>query len=62
MKNKIKNILSNNGIIVLDTNAYLNIYDRSPEFSNFSIRVLDCVKDKIYLPHIVKKEFLRNHK
>lgn len=62
MKNKIKNILSNNGIIVLDTNAYLNIYDRSPEFSNFSISVLDCVKDKIYLPHIVKKEFLRNHK
>lgn len=62
MKDKIKRIISNNGIIVLDTNSYLNIYDRSPEFSDFSIRVLERIKNRLYLPCIVKKEFLRNHR
>lgn len=62
MKDKIKSIISNDGIIVLDTNSYLNIYDRSPEFSDFSIKVLEHIKNRLYLPYIVKKEFLRNHK
>lgn len=58
MKGAVEEALLNGAIIVLDT----NIYDRSPEFSRFSIEVLDKVKEKIYLPEIVKNEFLKNHK
>ncbi|MFR5875781.1 MAG: PIN domain-containing protein [Eubacterium sp.] len=61
MQETIKNILNNNGIIVLDTNVYLNIYERSPEFSNFSIEVLDSVKDHIMIPSTVKREFKKHH-
>ena len=62
MKEKIERILNTNGIVVLDTNVYLNIYDRSPEFSGFSIEVLNSIKDTVYLPQIVKNEFLKNHR
>ena len=62
MKDTVENILNNDGIIVLDTNVYLNIYDRSPEFSAFSISVLESIKDKIILPSTVKREFLKNYK
>ena len=62
MKDTVENILKNDGIIVLDTNVYLNIYDRSPEFSAFSISVLESIKDKIILPSTVKREFLKNYK
>lgn len=62
MKDTVENILNNDGIIVIDTNVYLNIYDRSPEFSAFSISVLESIKDKIILPATVKREFLKNYK
>ncbi len=62
MEEKIKNILDNGGIIVLDTNVYLNIYDRSPEYSDFSLRVLEIIKNSILLPSTVVREFTRNHR
>lgn len=61
MKDLIERILNNNGVIILDTNVYLKIYERSPEFSEFSIEVLDKVKDYIIVPSTVKREFLKNH-
>lgn len=60
MEEKIKDIL-NRGIVVLDTNVYLNIYERSPEFSNFSIEILDKIKDKIIIPSTVRREYLKHH-
>lgn len=61
MKEKIKKIIENSGLIVLDTNVYLNIYDCSPEFSNFSLKVLNSIKNSIILPCTVKREFFKNH-
>lgn len=62
MQEKIRNILANNGIIVLDTNVYLNIYDRSPEYSEFSIRVLNSVKEHILMPSTVRREYFKHYK
>lgn len=62
MKDLIKKILNENGTIILDTNVYLNTYERSPEFSEFSIQVLNRIKDYIILPSTVKREFLKHHK
>ncbi len=62
MKDKIKNILDNGGVIVFDTNVYLNIYDRSPEYSNFSLKVIESIMDKVWMPCTVKREFGRNHR
>lgn len=62
MKDKIKNILDNGGVIIFDTNVYLNIYDRSPEYSNFSLKVIDSIKDRVWIPCTVKREFYRNYR
>ena len=62
MKDLIEKILNNNGAIILDTNVYLNTYERSPEFSKFSTEVLNSVKDFIIVPSTVKREFLKHHK
>ena len=62
MKEKIKSLLNSECYIILDTNVYLNIYDRSPEFSRFSIEVLESIKDKIIIPSTVYREFLRNYR
>ena len=62
MKDLIEKILNNNGAIILDTNVYLNTYERSPEFSEFSTEVLNSVKDFIIVPSTVKREFLKHHK
>lgn len=64
MINKVdlENMLNQNCVIVLDTNVYLNIYERSPEFSTFSIKVLDEIRELICLPTIVKREFFKNYR
>lgn len=62
LKTKIGQFLENdNCIIILDTNVYLNLYEYSPEVSDFFIEITDLILDKIYLPNTVKREFDRNH-
>lgn len=59
----IKTMLENDGyIIILDTNALLNIYRYSPEFSEFALECLKKVSDSIYLPATVKMEYEKHCK
>lgn len=49
-------------LIVLDANVFLRLYNHLPEIIIQYIEVLNSVKDKIWLPAQVFKEFEKNHK
>lgn len=48
------------GTIILDTNVLLNMYRLPPEAREEFLRVLDSVKDRLWIPHHVGLEFQRN--
>ena len=45
------------GLIVLDTNALLDLYRLSPSARNELFAVLEALKDRIFIPHQVASEF-----
>ena len=57
----IKDLIENGYIVVLDTNVLLNVYRYSPEFSDFALKCLNAIKDKIILPATVRLEY-ENHR
>lgn len=57
----IKELLSQNYIIVCDTNVYLNVYRYSPEFTDFAMSCLRVIKDSIIVPSTVDIEY-RKHR
>ena len=61
MKEKFENFLEKESIIVFDTNVFLNLYEYSPEVADTFIEAIYFVKEKIYIPSTVKREFFRNH-
>lgn len=62
MEEKINKLLDGEDcIIIFDTNVYLNLYEYSPEASDFFIEIIYLTIDKIYLPSTVKREFDKNH-
>lgn len=46
--------------IIFDTNIYLNLYEYSPEATEFFVELANLVNDKIILPSTVKREFEKN--
>ncbi|HDX7541986.1 DUF4935 domain-containing protein [Clostridioides difficile] len=56
---KIEQILSN-GLIILDTNALLNLYRYNEENKNKFFEILSKVSDRIYLTNYSVKEFYKN--
>ena len=48
------------GIIILDTNALLNIYRYDEEIREKYFEILDVVKDRLYLTHQAATEFYKN--
>ncbi|CCL06416.1 hypothetical protein DFW26_15225 [Clostridioides difficile] len=56
---KIEQILSN-GLIILDTNALLNLYRYNEENKNKFFEILSKVNDRIYLTNYSVKEFYKN--
>jgi hypothetical protein len=47
------------GLIVLDTNVLLNLYDYTPSARNQVFEALEQVKDNMWLPHQVGLEYVR---
>lgn len=63
MKERVENFIEDkNSIIIFDTNVYLNLYEYSPESTDFFLEVIELIKDKLYVPNTVKREFEKNHK
>jgi len=58
----IAQLLSNNYLIICDTNVYLGLYRFSPDFSNFALACLRKIQDYIVYPYTVKIEFNKHHK
>lgn len=56
---KIEQILSN-GLIILDTNALLNLYRYNEENKNKFFEILSKVSERIYLTNHSVKEFYKN--
>ncbi|MDT8900714.1 PIN domain-containing protein [Anaeroselena agilis] len=53
-------LLWENGIFVFDTNILLNMYRYSRETQNVFFTILDRIKERVWLPHQVVKEFFKN--
>lgn len=49
-----------NGIFAVDTNVLLNLYRYSPETRQELEKALSAVKERLFIPHQVAKEFLKN--
>lgn len=47
--------------IIFDTNIYLNLYEYSPDATEFFIKICNHVLENLVLPSTVKREFDRNH-
>ncbi|WP_342533130.1 PIN domain-containing protein [Lysinibacillus sp. FSL K6-0057] len=47
--------------LIFDTNIYLNLYEYSPETTDFFVKLCEHIKHKLYLPSTVKREFDNNH-
>ncbi|MRX73643.1 hypothetical protein GJU40_15985 [Bacillus lacus] len=62
IKKEIQNFITQrNFCVVYDTNIYLNLYEYSPEVTNFFVGLTDKIIDNLILPDTVKREFDRNH-
>ena len=49
----MEELLKSEYIIVCDTNVLLNVYRYSPEFTDFALKCLNSIKDKMVIPHTV---------
>ncbi|MFK5708556.1 PIN-like domain-containing protein [Lysinibacillus boronitolerans] len=54
-------ITNDNCCLIFDTNIYLNLYEYSPETTDFFVNLCGRVKNNLYLPSTVKREFDSNH-
>lgn len=48
------------GLVVLDTNVLLNLYEYTPNARHQVLSALERVKERLWLPHQVGLEFVRN--
>lgn len=48
------------GLVILDTNILLNLYEYTPSARSQVFSALERVKDRLWLPHQVGLEFVRN--
>jgi len=62
MQEEITRLLSNNCVIVFDTNIFLNIYEYSPQVADFLVTISERIVPNMVLPYTVKREFDKNHK
>ncbi|MGB7606497.1 MAG: PIN-like domain-containing protein [Lutisporaceae bacterium] len=62
MKDKVKEFIDNKCIFIFDTNIYLNLYEYSPHIADFFVDIISIIKNQIYIPSTVKREFDKNHK
>lgn len=53
----ISELITNNYIIICDTNVLLGLYRLSPDYANFALECLNAVKDSLCIPYTVKIEF-----
>ncbi|MGF3104079.1 PIN-like domain-containing protein [Rossellomorea sp. DUT-2] len=62
IKKEIQRVIKENDFcIVFDTNIYLNLYEYSPEVTDFFVGLSEKIIDNLILPDTVKREFDRNH-
>lgn len=57
---KEKEELWTNAIVVIDTNVLLDFYRVSKDTSNELISALEAVRDKLWLPYQIAKEYHNN--
>lgn len=62
LENKLDSMISKGEyIIVFDTNIYLNLYEYSPEISEFYVKICNKIIDRLYMPKTVEIEFKENY-
>ena len=60
---KIREMLeSGNYVVVLDTNILLKIYRSSPDYAEFVLECLECIKDYVCVPFNVHWEYEKHRK
>jgi hypothetical protein len=60
---KIREMLQyGNYVVVLDTNILLKIYRSSPDYAEFVLECLECIKDYVYVPFNVSWEYEKHRK
>lgn len=64
MKSKLIEFMNDEYVVVFDTNVYLNLYEYSPHVTDAFINILssECIKNKLYIPSTVKREFYKNYR
>lgn len=62
MNYSIKDLISQNYIIVCDTNVYLRLYDYSPEFTEFAITCLDKIKTHLKIAYMTCLEYNKHYR
>ena len=62
MNYSIKDLISQNYIIVCDTNVYLRLYDYSPEFTEFAITCLDKIKAHLKIAYMTCLEYNKHYR
>ena len=54
------NFLTDDYVVILDTNVLLGLYRLSPDYVEFALKCLSAIKDRIVIPYTVKIEFLKH--
>ena len=52
--------LTDDYVVILDTNVFLGLYRLSPDYVEFALACLTAIKDRIVIPYTVKIEFLKH--
>lgn len=60
---EISNLIKNSNVtIICDTNVFLRIYDYSPEFTDFALKCLKSVEDRLKIPYTAYLEFDKHYR
>jgi len=64
MKKVLSEFMKNEYVVVFDTNIYLHLYEYSPHVTDAFISIIEnaSVKNNLYMPSTVKREFDKNYR
>ncbi|WP_456276764.1 PIN-like domain-containing protein [Bacillus sp. AK128] len=57
----VSTLISNNYVVVCDTNVYLGLYRFSPDYANFALECLKKIRAHLMLPYTVKVEYHKHY-
>lgn len=58
---EVESVYKKGACIIFDTSFYLNIYEYSPQYREFSLNVIQTIENKLVMPSTVYREFESNY-